>query len=198
MTRVLSGAALIALAVGVVWFAPDSVFQLVAAVLVALSVRELVVLAGASDLRVSMFPVLIATLLTAGAVGMAVGLRARCGADGRPRRDRAGRARIVARRARTRWPTVSAALFPAALHRPADRRARRGAHVRRTARAVSADADGHGQRHGAVLHGPGVRPAAAGAGDQPEEDHRGRDRRVRLRHRAVRRRRRLVGARACR
>ena len=43
MTRVLSGAALIALAVGVVWFASDIVFQLFAAVLVVLSVRELVV-----------------------------------------------------------------------------------------------------------------------------------------------------------
>ena len=73
MTRALSGAALIALAVGVVWFAPDSVFQLVAAVLATLSVRELVVLAGASDLRVSMFPVLIATLLTASTVGMQSG-----------------------------------------------------------------------------------------------------------------------------
>ena len=73
MTRVLSGAALIALAVGVVWFAPDSVFQLFAAVLATLCVRELVVLAGASDLRVSMFPVLIATLLTAGTVGMQSG-----------------------------------------------------------------------------------------------------------------------------
>jgi len=70
MTRVLSGAVLIAVAVGVVWFAPDSVFQLFAAVLVALSVRELVALARASDLHVAGVPVLVSALLTAGVVGM--------------------------------------------------------------------------------------------------------------------------------
>ena len=70
MTRVLSAATLIALTVGVVWFAPDVVFQLFAAVLVVLSVRELVVLAGASDLRVATVPVMVSTLLTAGVVGM--------------------------------------------------------------------------------------------------------------------------------
>ena len=69
MTRVLSGAALIALTVGVVWFAPDIVFQLFAAVLVVLSVRELILLAGASDLHVSAFPVVMSALLTAGIVG---------------------------------------------------------------------------------------------------------------------------------
>ena len=73
MTRVLSGAALIALTVGLVWFAPDIVFQLFAAVLVVLSVRELIVLAGASDLHVSTFPVTVSTLLTAGVVGMQSG-----------------------------------------------------------------------------------------------------------------------------
>jgi len=70
MTRVLSGAALIALTVSVVWFAPDRLFQLFAALLVVLSVRELVSLAGASDLRVSTFPVLVSSLLTAGVVGI--------------------------------------------------------------------------------------------------------------------------------
>ena len=69
MTRVLSGAALIAIAVTVVWFAPDVVFQLFAAVLVALSVRELVALARASDLHVASVPVLVSALLTAGVVG---------------------------------------------------------------------------------------------------------------------------------
>jgi phosphatidate cytidylyltransferase len=60
---------LIALAVGVVWFAPDYVFQLFAAVLVALCVRELVSLARASDLYVAAVPVLVSALLTAGVVG---------------------------------------------------------------------------------------------------------------------------------
>ena len=73
MTRVLSGAALIALTVGVVWFAPDIVFHLFAAVLVVLCVRELIILAGASDLHVSTFPVMVSTLLTAGVVGMQSG-----------------------------------------------------------------------------------------------------------------------------
>jgi phosphatidate cytidylyltransferase len=73
VTRALSGAALIVLTVGVVWFAPDLVFQIFAAVLVALSVRELVTLAAASALPVSEFPVLIATLLTAGVVGLQSG-----------------------------------------------------------------------------------------------------------------------------
>jgi phosphatidate cytidylyltransferase len=73
VTRVLSGAALIVLTVGVVWFASDLVFQIFAAVLIALSVRELVSLAAASDLRVSEFPVFIATLLTAGVVGLQSG-----------------------------------------------------------------------------------------------------------------------------
>ena len=73
MTRVLSGAALIALTVGVVWFAPDSVFQLFAAVLVVLGVRELVVLAAAGGLHVSTWPVTIAALMTAGVVGMQSG-----------------------------------------------------------------------------------------------------------------------------
>jgi phosphatidate cytidylyltransferase len=73
MTRVLSGAALVALAVGVVWFAPDALFQLCAAVLVVLGVRELVVLAVASDLHLSIFPVVVSTLLTAGVVGLQSG-----------------------------------------------------------------------------------------------------------------------------
>ena len=70
MTRVLSGAALIAIAVGVVWFASDSVFQVFAAVLLVLSVRELVQLAAASELRVSTLPVMVSTLLTAWVVGV--------------------------------------------------------------------------------------------------------------------------------
>jgi phosphatidate cytidylyltransferase len=70
MTRVLSGAALIAITVGVVWFATDTVFQIFAAVLVVLGVRELVALASASDLHVSPLPVMISALMTAGVVGM--------------------------------------------------------------------------------------------------------------------------------
>ena len=73
MTRVLSGIALIAIAVTLIWFAPDLVFQIFAAVLAVLSVRELIALAAASDLHVSTLPVTIATLLTAAVVGMQSG-----------------------------------------------------------------------------------------------------------------------------
>ena len=112
MIRVLSGAALIALTVGVVWFAPDIVFQLFAAALVVLGVRELIVLAAASDLHVSTFPVMISTLLTAGAVGLqagdalAVALMAALVAIGMGALGswRGGAAALA---------TVSAALFPA-------------------------------------------------------------------------------------
>ena len=73
MTRVLSGAALIAITVGVVWFATDPVFQAFAAVLVVLGVRELVGLAAASELHVSALPVVISALMTAGVVGLQSG-----------------------------------------------------------------------------------------------------------------------------
>jgi phosphatidate cytidylyltransferase len=64
MTRVVSGAALIALTIGVVWFANDEVFGVVAIVLIVMAVKECVTLAQASDLAVSFWPVLIATSLT--------------------------------------------------------------------------------------------------------------------------------------
>jgi phosphatidate cytidylyltransferase len=70
----VSGAALIAIAVGVVWFASDLVFQVFAAALLILSVRELVVLASASELRVSTLPVMVSTLLTAWVVGLESGV----------------------------------------------------------------------------------------------------------------------------
>ena len=72
MTRVLSGAVLIAITVAVVWFAPAPVFLLVAAGLAALAVNEMVVLARASGLDVSFWPVLVATLLTAIVIGAPV------------------------------------------------------------------------------------------------------------------------------
>ena len=70
MTRVLSGAALIALTVGVVWFGNPLTVEIFGALLIVLSVRELIALAAASDLHVSPFPVHIATLLTAYVVGV--------------------------------------------------------------------------------------------------------------------------------
>ncbi len=63
MTRVVSGAALILLAVGVVWFASDDVFRVVAIMLVVAAVKECVTLAQASDLPISFWPVLIASAI---------------------------------------------------------------------------------------------------------------------------------------
>jgi len=69
MTRVLSGAVLIVLAVAVVWFAPPWLFLAFGVLIAALGVNELVVLARASQLDVSLWPVLAATLLTMVVVG---------------------------------------------------------------------------------------------------------------------------------
>src|SRR5262249_3874815 len=69
MTRVVSGAVLIAFTVGMVWFAPPLPFLIVAAALVALGVNELVVLARASQLDVAFWPALVAALLVFLSVG---------------------------------------------------------------------------------------------------------------------------------
>jgi phosphatidate cytidylyltransferase len=63
MTRVVSGAVLIALAIGVVWFAPPLVFIAVALLLAALGVGELVSLARASGLEVVLIPSIFATAI---------------------------------------------------------------------------------------------------------------------------------------
>jgi phosphatidate cytidylyltransferase len=62
VTRVLSGAVLLILAVAAVWFAPDALFLIVAEVLLVLACREYVGLARASTLHV---PALLATVATA-------------------------------------------------------------------------------------------------------------------------------------
>jgi len=66
---VMSGAVLIAFAVGVVWFASTLVFLIVAAVLVGLGVSELVALARASRLNVTYWPALVPALLAVVSVG---------------------------------------------------------------------------------------------------------------------------------
>jgi phosphatidate cytidylyltransferase len=72
MTRVLSGAALIALAVGVVWFAPLPVFLLVAEVLLLLAFIEYARLAAASGLPIPAVPAGVATIIAS--IGMASSL----------------------------------------------------------------------------------------------------------------------------
>src|SRR5262245_46723423 len=63
MTRVLSGAVLIAIAIGVVWFAPPIVFFVVAEILLLLAFTEYVSLARACDLAVPAVAAGTATVL---------------------------------------------------------------------------------------------------------------------------------------
>ena len=62
MTRVLSGAVLLVIAVAVVWFAPGTLFLIVAELLLVLACREYVGLARASRLHV---PAVLSTVATA-------------------------------------------------------------------------------------------------------------------------------------
>src|SRR5262249_45387380 len=71
MTRVLSGAVLIALAVGVVWYAPPLIFLAVAFLIAVLAVNELVSLARASGLGVSRTSAGFATAIVVGSSGIA-------------------------------------------------------------------------------------------------------------------------------
>jgi phosphatidate cytidylyltransferase len=71
MTRVLSGAVLIVLAIGVVWFAPPPLFIVVAVLLAVLGVRELVALARASGLDVAAVPSTVATAIVVASAGIA-------------------------------------------------------------------------------------------------------------------------------
>jgi phosphatidate cytidylyltransferase len=64
MTRVLSGAVLIAFAAGVVWFAPIPIFDAVAFALLFAAVEELVALFNASGVAVPLWPTALAALLT--------------------------------------------------------------------------------------------------------------------------------------
>ena len=64
MTRVLSGAVLIALAVAVVWFAPRPIFEAVAFALLFAITEELIGLCRASGIAVPHWPTAIVTLLT--------------------------------------------------------------------------------------------------------------------------------------
>lgn len=69
MTRVISGAVLLALAVAVVWFAPPLVFLVVAEVLLVLGVRELDALARASGLSMPRLSAVFAVLVCAALAG---------------------------------------------------------------------------------------------------------------------------------
>jgi phosphatidate cytidylyltransferase len=64
VTRVLSGAALIALAIAVVWFAPLPIFEAVAFAALFAAVEELVTLFSASGVPVPHWPTVIAAMLT--------------------------------------------------------------------------------------------------------------------------------------
>jgi len=66
MTRVVSGAVLIAIAIGVVWFAPPLLFFAVAIAVAVIAVHELIVLARARELRLSTTAAAFATSLVVG------------------------------------------------------------------------------------------------------------------------------------
>ena len=68
MTRVLSGAALIALTVAIVWFASDTVFRIAGLALVLGSVIEFSRLAKASALEIAVLPVMFAAAVTFGII----------------------------------------------------------------------------------------------------------------------------------
>jgi phosphatidate cytidylyltransferase len=69
MTRVLSGAVLIAIAIAVVWFASNSVFLAVAIALQGAAAIELLGLGRASGMNISTWPALAASGMAAAVVG---------------------------------------------------------------------------------------------------------------------------------
>src|SRR2546427_4763979 len=72
VTRVVSGAVLIAIAVGVVWFAPSPVFFAVAEILLALAFVEYTRLAEAGGLPIPVVPAGVATIVASVSVAYAV------------------------------------------------------------------------------------------------------------------------------
>jgi phosphatidate cytidylyltransferase len=70
VTRVLSGAVLIAVAIGVVWLAPPIVFFAVAVGVAVIAVYELVMLARASGLDVALVPAAFATAIVVAGSGI--------------------------------------------------------------------------------------------------------------------------------
>src|SRR2546425_12027356 len=72
VTRVVSGAVLIAIAVGVVWFAPSPVFFAVAEILLALAFVEYTRLAEAGGLPIPVVPAGGATIVASVSVAYAV------------------------------------------------------------------------------------------------------------------------------
>jgi len=70
MTRVISGAVLVAIAIAVVWFAPPVVFVGVAAAMTVGAATELVAIARARGLEVSVSVAVLATVLVAASSGI--------------------------------------------------------------------------------------------------------------------------------
>jgi phosphatidate cytidylyltransferase len=75
VTRVLSGAALIALAIAVVWFAPLPIFEAVAFAALFAAVEELVALFSASGVPVPHWPTVVAAMLTLATFSEIIGVR---------------------------------------------------------------------------------------------------------------------------
>jgi phosphatidate cytidylyltransferase len=70
VTRVLSGAALVAIAVAAVWLAPRPVFRVLAFLLLLAAAHELVKLARAGGLQIPAWPAVVSALITLGVVAL--------------------------------------------------------------------------------------------------------------------------------
>ena len=177
MTRVISGVVLGAVALALIWFLSSIALLGVALVVAAMAFHEYDRIVDEIGAKVPYWTTLLATLLVCSMVPFQwVDIESVLA--GGAAADRAQRAGVGSRRrAAARGHRGGGA--GAGLHRPAARLPGRRARDRRQGSGAAVDRDGRGQRHRAVLHRPHARPHAAGAAAQPEENARGRDRRIR-------------------
>ena len=206
MTRVLSGAVLVAVAVAVVWFAPPLIFLAVAEALLVLAFVEYAKLAAAGGTPIPFAPACAATMLTASAWARRVWIRdRRCSArvaldailisgfvalaaitltSWQGERDALGRAAAAV------FPMLYLGLPIGSMIAIRAQPGREALFLLMLTVMVSDTAQ--------YYTGRALRPPAAGARHQPEEDDRRRDRRIRLRRPAAGGRRRMVAAAAFR
>ena len=196
MTRLVSGVALAASAFALVWFLPSPALLAVALVVAGLAFVEYATLARAVEAPLPFLPSLAATLAACAGAWPCRG----CTCAVALRRHHRGARRVAHDRGRHGAPLVHGAaagmLAPvyiglplgALVGHPSDRGPRGRAH---------ADCHRGGERHVPVLLGTHVREASAGADHQPEEDDRGRHRRLRAGAARARRHRALVAAARC-
>jgi len=110
VTRVISGAVLVAIVVGVVWLAPLWIFEAVAALVAVVAVSEVVGLARAAGLTVASLPAVVASLLTLAAISP-LGERGRISLEATLMTASLALA-LVALGARAGLASTSASMFP--------------------------------------------------------------------------------------